>query len=106
MPSVLDSFFTYVGIPFLERLLLDRSTEFMLRVVQEAIRKVVSKHCVQWKSFAVQPIFAPSDHLLHLTGDVLSGYDKVRFILRSGLRNAADIGIFSIRLPAAARSHS
>ena len=92
MLSVLDSFST-VGIPFLELLLLGRSMEFILRGVQEAIRQVASNHCVQWQSSVLQQFFAPSDHRLHLTGDVLSGHDQVRFTLRSGLRSAADIGV-------------
>ena len=92
MFSDLDSFSTF-GIPFLELLLLGRSMEFILRGVQEAIRQDASNHCVQWQFSVLQPFFAPSDHRLHLTGDVLSGHDQVRFTLRSELRSAADIGV-------------
>ena len=49
MLSSLD-FFPKVGIPFLEVQLLGRSMEFILRVVQEAIRQVVSNHCFQLPS--------------------------------------------------------
>ena len=67
--------------------------EFILRGAREVIRQFASKHRVQWQLLFFQPLLTPSEHLLHLAGDVLSGYDQVRFTLRSGLRSATDIGM-------------
>ena len=80
-------------IPCLEILLQGLIMEFLLGVIQEVIRHVISKHCVHWQSVLMQPLFAPTDHRLHLTGDMLSGHDHLRFTSRSELRSAADIGM-------------
>ena len=61
---------------------------FIFRVLQELIRQLPSNEYGQLQSLALQPCFAPIDHLLHLTANVLSGYDHLRFPL-SGLRSAA-----------------